>query len=413
MDSLRQYLEIFPFKKTRRFNMLTGDATFIKNMNRSLILSKIVEHKLISRAEIAKLTGLNKATISVQVSDLLDKELIIETQQEHKNLGRRPIMLSVNREAGFALGIDLDKNSITFTISDLIGTLVQTDVLELQVSDYKVILKLLIEQINGYKLKFAQTRYGLIGIVIGIHGIVNKDEKIDFVPQHGWKNKNLKKDLENEIRINVYIENNANLCSIAEKVYKHHQSNNLLSVSLYSGIGLGTMINGELFKGYHGYAGEIGHMIVVPNGLPCSCGNLGCWEQYASEFSFFTQMAENQTKQELSLEDIHNWIIDQEPTVLKQMDQFITFLSIGLNNLINLYNPEILVVNSEILQLYPKAAQELKTYLGSTISHYSELFISEFGKKACNMGACAFAIQNFLGVSNLCLTLSEESFLDK
>lgn len=393
--------------------MLTGDAAFIKNMNRSLILSKIVEHKLISRAEIAKITGLNKATISVQVADLLDKELIIETQQEHKNLGRRPIMLSVNREAGFALGIDLDKNSITFTISDLMGDLVQTDILELQVSDYKVILKYLVEQINGYKLKFAQTRYGLVGIVIGIHGIVNKNEMIDFVPQHGWKNRNLKKDLENEIEIKVYIENNANLCSIAEKVYKHHQSNNLLSVSLYSGIGLGSMINGELFKGYHGYAGEIGHMIVFPNGLPCSCGNLGCWEQYASEFSFFTQIAERKSIQDISFEDIQNWINDHDPAFLKEIDRLIMFLAIGLNNLINFYNPEILVVNSELLYLYPKAAQELKTFLSSTISQYSELFISEFGKKACSMGACALAIQNFIGVSDLCLTLSEESFLDK
>ncbi|MFL6558156.1 MAG: ROK family protein, partial [Bacillus sp. (in: firmicutes)] len=141
--------------------MLTGDAAFIKKMNKSLILSKIIEHKLISRAELAKITGLNKATISVQVSDLLDKELIIETQQEHKSLGRRPIMLSVNREAGFALGIDLDKNSITFTISDLIGTSIQTDIIEMQVSEYDVILKLLIEQITCYKFKFAHTRYGL------------------------------------------------------------------------------------------------------------------------------------------------------------------------------------------------------------------------------------------------------------
>lgn len=197
------------------------------------------------------------------------------------------------------------------------------------------------------------------------------------------------------------------------KSLQTHQSNNLLSVSLYSGIGLGSMINGELFKGYHGYAGEIGHMIVVPNGLPCSCGNLGCWEQYASEFSFLTQIAENQSKQDISFEDIQNWINDHDPAFLKEFDRFIMFLSIGLNNLINLYNPEILVVNSEILHLYPKAAQELKTFLRSTISQYSELFISEFGKNACSMGACALAIQNFIGVSDLCLTLSEESFLDK
>ena len=89
------------------------------------------------------------------------------------------------------------------------------------------------------------------------------------------------------------------------------------------------------------------------------------------------------------------------------------FISIGLNNLINLYNPEILVVNSEILRLYPNAAEELKAHLTSSISHYSELVISQFGKRACIMGACALAIQNFLGVSELCLTLSEESSLDR
>jgi predicted NBD/HSP70 family sugar kinase len=343
----------------------------------------------------------------------LDKELIIETQQEHKSLGRRPIMLSVNREAGFALGIDLDKNSITFTISDLIGTSVQTEIIELQVSEYDVILKLLIEQITCYKFKFAHTRYGLVGITIGIHGIVNKDEIIDFVPQHGWRNKTLKNDLENEIGVNVYIENNANLCSIAEKLYKHHQSNNLLSVSLYSGIGLGFIINGGLFKGFHGYAGEIGHMIVVPNGLPCRCGNLGCWEQYASELSFITQFAENQKEIAFNLEDFQNRINEHDPVFLKEIDRFIMYLSIGLNNLINLYNPEILVVNSEILRLYPNAAEELKAHLSSSISHYSELLISEFGKRACIMGACALTIQNFLGVSELCLALSEESLLNK
>ena len=198
------------------------------------------------------------------------------------------------------------------------------------------------------------------------------------------------------------------MCSVAEKVYKHHQSNNLLSVSLYSGIGLGFMINGELLKGYHGYAGEIGHMIVVPNGLPCSCGNLGCWEQYASETSFFKQLSENQKEQNLSYEDIKTRITKKDPATCKQMDQYIMFLSIGLNNLINLYNPEILVVNSELLRLYPNATVELKAHLTSTISHYSELLISDFGKKACIMGACALAIQNFLGVSELSLSLDEE-----
>lgn len=131
-----------------------------------------------------------------------------------------------------------------------------------------------------------------------------KDEMIDFVPKHQWQNKPLKEDLETATSISVCIENNANLCSFAEIVYKHHQSNNLLSVNLYSGIGLGIIVNGELLKGYRGYAGEIGHIIVVPDGKPCNCGNFGCWEQYASEYSFFKQLAQKKEKLWVSYEDV-------------------------------------------------------------------------------------------------------------
>lgn len=385
--------------------MLTGDAAYIKKMNRSLILSKIMEHKAISRADLAKITGLNKATISVQVADLLSEELIIESQQKHHNLGRKPIMLSINQQAGFALGIDLDKNLISFTLSDLKGSPVQLNTIETDTTDYGAIVNILSEQIKLYQKTSAQSHYGLIGVVIGIHGIVNNDKSIYFAPHHQWHHKNLKEDLINETGINIYIENNANLCSFAEKVYKHQQCDNLLSITLYSGIGLGIMMKGEILKGYHGYAGEIGHMIVVPDGKPCSCGNLGCWEQYASELSFFKQLSD--TRGKISLKDIHHRIIEHEPIALKYLEQYIKFLSIGINNIINLYNPEVLVINSELLLMFPIAIDEIKRQITSTVGHYSELKISEYGKTACIMGACALAIKNFFNVSELRLTHKE------
>ena len=385
--------------------MVTGDAAYIKKINRSLILSKIIEHGMVSRAELAKITGLNKATISVRAADLLAEDLIIETLQEHKNLGRRPIMLSINQQAGFSLGIDLDKSSITFTLSDLKGTPISSDTHGLQTSDYNEVVRSLSIYIKHYKEKCTHTRYGLIGVVIGIHGIVNNDEIIYFVPHHQWQNKNLKNDLKNETGVNVYIENNSNLCSLAEIVYKHHQSENLLSVSLYSGIGLGLMVDRQWLKGYHGYAGEIGHMIIVPEGKPCSCGKLGCFEQYASEASFFKQLAEIKNIETISFKELKHWIHIQEPIVCNHLKQFMNLLAIGLNNIINLYNPEIIVINSELLRLYPNAVIEIQNQLNSTVGHYRELVISDFGKKACIMGACALGIKNFLEVSELSLTL--------
>jgi predicted NBD/HSP70 family sugar kinase len=387
--------------------MVTGDASFIKKINRSLIISKIIEHGLISRADLAKITGLNKATISVQAAELLAEELIIETQSEHKNLGRRPIMLSINKQAGFALGIDLDKNNITFTLSDISGTPLETHSILMKTSDYDLILKLLASQITIYKEKCSHARYGLIGVVIGIHGIVNNDETIYFVPYHQWHNKDLKTDLQNETGISIFVENNANLCSFAEIVYKHYHSENLLSVSLYSGIGLGIMVNSKLLKGCDGYAGEIGHMIIVPDGLPCRCGNLGCWEQYASESSFVKKLSESNNNIEVTYDDIHQWFIDQDTVTNRLMTDYIKFLSYGLNNIINLYNPEILVINSELLRLYPDALEEIKAHLTSTVGQYRKLQISEFGKNACSMGACALAIKNFLEIKELSLTFDE------
>jgi hypothetical protein len=98
--------------------MATGDAAYIKKINRSLIIRNIIEAGKISRADLSKAVVLTRATISAQVADLIDEELIVETPVEHNTVGRRPISLSLNHQAGYALGIDLDYGQISFTLSD-------------------------------------------------------------------------------------------------------------------------------------------------------------------------------------------------------------------------------------------------------------------------------------------------------
>ncbi|KAB7709176.1 ROK family protein [Bacillus aerolatus] len=388
--------------------MATGDAAYIKKINRSLIISKIIEEKLISRADLSKQTNLTRATISAQAAALLDDELIVETQQDHSTVGRRPIMLSLNRDAGCALGIDLDYDSITFALTDLLGRPVSSRTIDIETTEYEVIVRLLIENIQAYKTECANRRYGLIGIVIGIHGLVTNDEFIHFIPRFQWRDSNLKQDLEKEIDLEIHLENNANLVSFAERVYAYHETENLLCATLYSGIGLGIMMNSEFFRGHNGYAGEAGHMIVMPGGKQCNCGNHGCWEQYASESAFFKELAEKKQQESVSYEDVRGWLEVQDDVVHEMMEQFIYYLSIGLNNMINLYNPEILVLNSELLRLYPKSIERMKDNLASTVSHYRELSISTLGKKACVLGAASLAIKKFLDIPTLDLTFEEK-----
>jgi predicted NBD/HSP70 family sugar kinase len=385
--------------------MITGDAAYIKRINRSLIIREIVKEGMISRADLSKVTALTRATISAQVADLLEEGLIVETQLEHHNVGRKPIMLSLDKDAGYALGIDLDFDHISFTLSNLLGQPITSTKIDINSSDYPEILALLIDHIKGYINDYKNRRYGIVGIVIAIHGLVTKEQAIHFIPRLGWQNVDLKNDLEKAIGLDVIIENNANLSSFAERAFFHHQTDNLLCTTLYSGIGLGMMMKNDFFRGHDGFAGEIGHMIVVPDGIPCKCGNKGCWEKYASETSVFEFLSKKKQVKNPSYEQIQKWLDDGDAEVLEIIEQFIYYLSIGLNNMINMYNPDVLVLDSELLRMYPNALEKIKGNLNSYISHFRELSISSMGRKSSVLGACALAIKHFLDVPMLNLPI--------
>ncbi|MED3940373.1 ROK family protein [Priestia megaterium] len=395
--------------------MPNGDAAYIKKLNRSLIISKIVEAGMISRAELSKATALTKATISAQVASLLEEDIIIETQQDYSNVGRKPIMLSLNETAGYALGIDLDYGQISFTLSNLLGRPVSSDKITIHDTNYSSIFSVLVKKINEYKDNCLMSRYGLIGIAISIHGLVTTDEIIHYIPRLQWRDIALKEDLEAAVKVNVYLENNANLLAFAERAYTHHKSDNLVCITLRSGIGLGILINNNLSKGHDGYAGEIGHMIVQPNGELCACGNKGCWEKYASESSFLKNLSQRKQVRNMSFKHIEEELNRKDIETHQEMENFIHYLSIGLNNVINIYNPEILIIDSELLSRYPDSIQKIKSSLSSSISHYRELLISSTGKKAYELGACALVIKHFLEITmpNLVYSESAESYLLK
>lgn len=382
---------------------MIGDGTYIKKMNRDLILQEIFTQKKISRANLSKKTGLNKATISSQVGDLIKDHFIFETQEKHSGLGRRPILLSINEESAYFLGIDLDYENILFNVMNLKGDTVLFEKVDLFSDIYEEIVELLANKISQYKTIFADSTYGLAQVTIGIHGTVSTDETIYFIPKYQWREKDLKKDLMARGIKNVYIENNANLSAYAEKVFYYHQSNHLLNITLSTGIGAGIIINGNLQKGYNGHAGEIGHMIVYPKGRPCRCGNEGCWERYASEPALLNRAKHVLPVNISSHADLEKLVDNRDKDAIKVINDWLADVSIGLNNIINIYNPEMIVLNSPILNFYPHALEELDKYLVSSVSNYHKIAVSELGGKAGVVGACAIGIQRFMGLPQLSL----------
>ena len=128
---------------------------------------------------------------------------------------------------------------------------------------------------------------------------------------------------------------------------------------------------------------------------------------YASEARFLQDLATLKNKSNLSYEDVESWLAAKDPVIIRKIDEFFEFLAIGLNNIINLYNPETIVLNSQVLKMYPGAIDRIKSLLKSSVSQYRELNLSDLGKDACAMGACALAIKSFLKVPELRLDLSK------
>lgn len=149
-------------------------------------------------------------------------------------------------------------------------------------------------------------------------------------------------------------------------------------------------------------------MIINPYGKQCKCGKSGCWELYASEVSFFKQISEKLNKPIQTYEDIKNLVNARNPALIAEMDEFIQYVSIGLNNIINLLNPETLVLNSELLKQFPEAMCKIKSNIKTSISNYKEIYISDLGTNACGMGACALAIKDFLQIPELNLSIKQD-----
>ncbi|WP_147803642.1 ROK family transcriptional regulator [Alkalicoccus halolimnae] len=377
--------------------MFKGDASYIKNMNRKIILETLIQEKQASRSELARKTGLNKATISVQIQDLLDEQLIIERAQETAtSVGRKPIILELNHSAGFTIGLDIDENFLSIILMNLQGDFLYEAGEILSGNKPAEVMNEVAGIIEPIIKNFAD-KYkplGLLGIGIGIHGIVNNEGMIVFTPKQQWSNISCEQFFQSKFQCPVYVNNNANFSVFAEQLYDGNTSD-LFCLSISSGIGLGIMKDKQIYRGYGGFAGEIGHMIIESNGLKCPCGNNGCLELYASEKAILKKL--DNLFPNASEEEKIKSLLSNENSML---DYFIHYVSIGLNNVINIFNPEKLIINSSILSQDDNLIPELEKKLQSRFNHYKDIRISKLGKKACPIGAAAYALRGSLKVES-------------
>nr|WP_160719309.1 xylose repressor [Bacillus sp. USDA818B3_A] len=381
--------------------MITADQMLVKKINQKLLLNEIVANSPISRAKLSETTGLNKSTVSSQINTLIEKNLIFEIGQGQSSGGRKPVMLVFNKNAGYSLGIDIGVDYVNCILTDLKGNIVLEKNQPLECQTSEDIKDVLLVNIKNIIAQMPESPYGLIGIGICVPGLVNTEQKIIFTPNLDWNYElDLKTIIEEEFKVPVFLENEANAGAYGEKEFgaaKNYE--NLVYVSVQTGIGVGIIINNDLYRGIRGFAGEMGHLTIDFNGLKCSCGNRGCWELYASEKALFKSLSKNQQKM-ITNQDIIHLANQNNPDILMALQNFGYYLGIGLTSILNTFNPQAVIIRNNIVEALPMVLNSIKNSVASRtyqqLENNYQLFVSSLGKNAPALGASSISIKNFL-----------------
>lgn len=377
--------------------MVTGSKELIRDINTHLILETIINQASISRASTAKHLGLTKATVSAIVQDLINRKLVIEIGSDDTSLGRKPILLSLNKKAGYVVSIDLGVDAISALISDLAGEDCCLKQIRTPKNAFNMVNEI-IKLVESMKLP-DNSPYGLVGITIGIHGVTIHNQ-VSFAPYYNLSGANLAEGLNQHFGVPIYMENEANLSVIGEKTFQYDYDN-IANISVHSGIGLGIIIDGQLYTGYNGRAGEFGHTIVEIDGRQCPCGNLGCLEQYVSERVLLQEFARLKNMDESDFTTFTRMLEENDPIAKQIMDQFVKYMSVGINNILNAYNPEIVIINSSFTIHFPKVLKQIEDALTSKMNSYIQIVPSVLQDTSILLGGACVAIKGFLGINNL------------
>lgn len=378
------------------FVIKIGSKELIRDINSQSVLETIIEKAPISRAALSKDLGLTKATISSIVQELINKDLVVEIGSGETSIGRKPTMLTLNQLAGYSMCIDLCVDHLEFLVTDLLGNAVERDSVHFHCSSDHIILDEIFQYLDQFLLNCKKTTYGLIGITLAVHGVVDQN-KIVFTPYYDLSSYHFEEELKERYQTPVYLYNEANLAVLGENTFSTHVEN-IAYVGVHSGIGLGMILNNKLYAGCNGYAGEFGHTIIELDGRPCPCGNKGCLEQYGSQRALLKDLAERKKLEKVTFQQFAEWFQKKDEDAIEIAHQFVKIMAAGINNLLNLYNPEIIILNSQFTLKFPFLLEKIISQLHSKTHFSKRIILSKMNEEAVLYGATYINIIHFLKI---------------
>ena len=361
-----------------------------KQHNRDLVLRTIFANDSISRAEVARVTNLTRTTVSDVVSGLLAEGLVEEIGRGESIGGKSPILLSIVADSRYLIGLNLAQDKFIGAVVNLRGEI--KEIVEAPVHDdngekaLEIVYQLL-DQLIRKKLK------PIVGIGVGTPGLVNTREGIVVNAVNlEWQNLPLSQLLKKKYKLPVLVLNDSQAAAIGEYVYGSHHvpDENLIVVNVIHGIGAGILINGRLFQGDGGGAGEIGHVVVQENGELCRCGQSGCLETIASARAVVKQMKVGSLDEAISSFHAGN------SNALAVVGRAGHYLGTSLANLIGTLNIQKIVLTGDMTRFGTEwlnlVGASMQTGAFSRMAENTKLEIGTLDYRACILGASAFLL---------------------
>jgi N-acetylglucosamine repressor len=340
--------------------VVNGKATHqkTKQHNRDLVLKTIFASQPISRAEIARVTKLTRATVSDMVASFIKEGLVAEVGYGSSLGGKSPILLRLVADARYMIGLNLAQNRFIGAVVNLQGEIKETMEIPVSDSDGQQALQFVYQILDNLVIKEWKP---IIGIGVGTPGLVNtRDGMVVNAVNLDWQNLPLAHLLKDRYHLPVAVLNDSQANAIGEFIYsgKHELDGNLVVVNVRHGIGAGILINGRLFQGDGGGAGEIGHVMVQENGMLCRCGKRGCLEtvsstkavvQRAQEFAReydHSKLARDPSK--ISFDSIVAAFQKDDPLAQRVVRDAAHYLGISIANLVGTLNIQKIVITGEM-----------------------------------------------------------------
>jgi predicted NBD/HSP70 family sugar kinase len=380
----------------------TADAAGMRTQNSTLVLRLLWRERQISRADIARHTGLSPSTVSAIVAELERAGLVREIGAGASRGGRRPVLVGFRDDAFALVGIELGATHVSAVLTDLRGNVRAFRDTHVAVRDEpKAALATARALVDEVLASERVSRKRVVGIGVAVPSPVHphRPGKLSPLILPAWADFDVQESLADAFGVPVFVDNDANLGALSERFWGAGAGGeDLAFIKVATGIGSGHIINGALYRGSGGTAGEIGHIAIDPNGPPCVCGSRGCLTTFIGAEALLARARARwgKKKKNPSVADIVAGARAGDPVARELVGEVGQSLGVVVAGLLNLINPAVVVLGGEITSvgdlLLEPLRKEIRARALSTSVAETQIVASRLGARSIAVGAATLVL---------------------